>query len=96
VEAVPEPVVILTREFKTQFGNYFRQPKKSFGNPPNRSILPPSRNSIRRSGELAQLVERLNGIEEVSGSNPLFSISLHSRYFDDSIRLMAVQDEQLG
>ena len=30
----------------------------------------------RHNGVLAQLVERLNGIEEVSGSNPLCSTSL--------------------
>ena len=28
---------------------------------------------IEPSGELAQLVERLHGMQEVSGSNPLFS-----------------------
>ena len=27
-------------------------------------------------GELAQLVERLHGMQEVSGSNPLFSTSM--------------------
>jgi hypothetical protein len=31
---------------------------------------------LEKCGVLAQLVERLNGIEEVRGSNPLGSISL--------------------
>ena len=34
---------------------------------------PPQRGAGLFSGVLAQLVERLNGIEEVSGSNPLCS-----------------------
>src|SRR4051812_25020458 len=41
---------------------------------PGRRILPTSRQT--RNGLLAQLVERLNGIEEVSGSNPLGSTTL--------------------
>jgi hypothetical protein len=32
---------------------------------------------VTGNGLLAQLVERLNGIEEVSGSNPLGSTSFH-------------------
>ena len=39
---------------------------------------------LRDNGVLAQLVERLNGIEEVSGSNPLCS-SL--RFFGEKLRL---------
>ena len=35
---------------------------------------------LRRFGVLAQLVERLNGIEEVRGSNPLGSTTSSSRY----------------
>ena len=45
--------------------------KKLVGNRTERGILRSTR--VKRSGELAQLVERLNGIEEVSGSIPLFS-----------------------
>ncbi|MEY4739748.1 MAG: hypothetical protein RLZZ05_1132 [Bacteroidota bacterium] len=29
-------------------------------------------------GELAQLVERLHGMQEVTGSNPVFSTKIHS------------------
>ena len=32
-------------------------------------------------GDIAQLVEHFNGIEGVSGSNPLISINYFSRYF---------------
>ncbi len=35
---------------------------------------------LKDYGVLAQLVERLNGIEEVRGSNPLGSTSSHSFY----------------
>ena len=35
-----------------------------------------------REGVLAQLVERLNGIEEVRGSNPLGSTDVEPRGFD--------------
>ncbi len=37
------------------------------------------------TGVLAQLVERLNGIEEVRGSNPLGSTTLVSRYLGFSL-----------
>ena len=33
-----------------------------------------------KRGAIAQLVERLNGIEEVSGSNPLSSIGCDDRF----------------
>ncbi len=38
---------------------------------------------LRHNGVLAQLVERLNGIEEVSGSNPLCSIPNKLRGIND-------------
>ena len=37
----------------------------------------PDDNRERGNGELAQLVERLHGMQEVSGSNPLFSTKVH-------------------
>ena len=39
----------------------------------------PHQGTTKQSGVLAQLVERFNGIEEVSGSNPLCSTSTDGR-----------------
>ena len=56
---------------------------KAGGSPPGQSKFPFSSDEIalfsfplEKCGVLAQLVERLNGIEEVRGSNPLGSIWL--------------------
>ena len=41
-------------------------------------------------GELAQLVERLHGMQEVSGSNPLFSTSKPAMYWIYEYELFSV------
>ena len=56
--------MVLPRSFRLPRGNFPIAKRKS-----------PLENRNLPRGVLAQLVERLNGIEEVRGSNPLGSIS---------------------
>ena len=66
--------------------------KNPLTNPPCVAIIQKLSDSIIKFGGIAQLGERLNGIQEVSGSIPLISTKIGSVLFEKSPEIERFQD----